>query len=310
MYDPSRRLPTVIAAVLVAVAIAGYVAGHGRSATAAPQKIRSVPVGSVLVGAPADWQQAAAPPAIPGLPIIRPVVLAPHGDAKETGFLTGQLRAGAPSPLPAQLLAQLPAVPRTEVVNLVESQAYRYSGLTVPGFAPVLTVYAIPNPGGDQTVVACYAPKPVSADMATCERIVATLTLVGHTQSYDLTPEPGYARQLSRAIGAVDGQRVALRREMHQGAALSTVQALAARIADGFAKAGTSLSLLEPPLVAARAQKALRGSISQARDAYTALADAAGTRSAASYNAARATVDEAEARVSRALENFATLGYG
>src|ERR1700676_5178577 len=107
MYDPTRRLRTVVAAVLVAVAISGYVAGHGRSATAAPQKIRSVPVGSVLVGAPADWQQAAAPPVIPGLPIIRPVVLAPHGDATETGFLTGQMRAGAPSPLPAQLLAQL-----------------------------------------------------------------------------------------------------------------------------------------------------------------------------------------------------------
>ena len=146
--------------------------------------------------------------------------------------------------------------------------------------------------------------------MTACERIVATLTLVGHSQSYDLTPEPGYARQLSRGIGALDGQRVVLRREMHQRAALSTVQLLAARLADGFANAATSLSLLQPPLVAARAQRALKGSISQAHDAYAALAAAAGTRSAAGYNAARAQVDEAEASVSRALENFATLGYG
>jgi hypothetical protein len=308
MYE-ANRLRTAAVAVLAAVAIIGYLAGHGHAAAASPKTIRSVLVGTVLVGAPSDWQQAAAAPVIPGISIVRPVVLAPSGDAAEVGLLTGQLPAAEPGPLSAQLLAQLPGVPHTEVVNLVESQAYRYAGLIVPGFAPALTVYVIPNLGGVPTVVACYASKRFSADLGTCERIVATLTLVGHSQSYDLTPEPGYARQLSRVIGSLDGKRVTLRREMHQRAVLSTVQQLAAQLAEGFANTATSLSLMEPPLVASRAQASLESAIAQAHDAYTVLATAAGARSPSSYNAARAQVDEAEAGVNSALETFATLGY-
>ena len=305
----ANRLRTAMAVVLVAVAIVGYLAGHGHSAAAAPKKIRSVLVGTVLVDAPSDWQQAAAPPAIPGLAIVRPVVLAPQGDAAETGFVTGQLPAGQAGPLPSQLLAQLPAVPHAEVVNLVESQAYRYAGLSIPGFARQLTVYVIPNLGGVPTVVACYASSRASVDTATCERIVATLTLVGHSQSYDLTPEPGYAHQLSRIVGSLDAQRAVLRREMHQLAVLSTVRQLAARLAERFANTATSLALMEPPLVVSRAQASLKSAISQAHEAYVALADAAGARNPSLYNAARAQVDEAEAGVDSALETFATLGY-
>jgi hypothetical protein len=66
---------------------------------------------------------------------------------------------------------------------------------------------------------------------------------------------------------------------------------------------------MEPPLIAAAAQRALKVAITRAHDAYAALAVAAGARSASGYNAARAQVDEAEAGVSGALENFATLGY-
>jgi hypothetical protein len=308
MYE-GNRLRVAVAAVLVAVAIIGYLAGHGHSAAAAPKKIHSVLVGTVVVGAPSDWQQAAAAPAIPGIAIVRPVVLAPHGDAAETGFLTGQLPAGQPGPLSAELLTELPAVPHTEVVNLVESQAYRYAGLSVPGFARQLTVYVIPNLGGVPTVVACYASRRANADMATCERIVATLTLAGHSQSYDLTPEPGYARQLSRAVGSLDAKRVVLRREMHQSAVLSTVQQLAAQLADAFSNTATSLALMEPPLVVSPAHASLKGAIAVAHNAYAALAAAAEARSPVRYNAARAQVDEAEASVSSALETLGTLGY-
>lgn len=306
MYDASRRLRFAMAAALGAVAILGYLAGHGRSAAAAPQRIRNIHVGGVVVGAPADWIQAAGVPSIPGLAIAEPVVLAPGGEA---GFLTGQMPVGEPSPLSSGLLAELPSVPHTEIVNLVEGQAYRYSELNVPGFARMLTLYVIPNAGGAATVVGCYASKRVSAELPTCERIVATVTLVGHSQSYYLTPEPGYAHQLNRTIEALDRQRVALRSEMHARPAISDVQGLAARLADGFAAAATSLSLMEPPLVAHRAQVVLKSSIARAHDAYLALAEAARARSPVRYNAARTQVDEAEAIVSRALENFATLGY-
>jgi hypothetical protein len=310
MYLADRRLRSAIAAVLVAVAILGYVAGgHGRSAAASVEKVRSVVAGGVLVGAPMAWQRAAAAPAIPGLAIANPVVFAPERNAANAGFLTGQFAGGQPSPLSAGFLASLPALPHTEVVNLVESQAYRYSNLSVPGFDRMLTVYAIPNPGGDPTAVACYASRKLSAYMGTCERMVATLTLLGHTHSYDLTPEPGYAREVSQAVGTLDRQRVLLRREMHERPVLSNVQSLATRLADGFAGAAASLSVLEPPLVASKAQAVLKRSLARAGDAYAALAAAAAAGSPAAFNGARTQVDEAEANTTSALHSFATLGY-
>ncbi len=299
-----------MAPVLVVVAIFGYMTGHGRSHVASGGKSRTIYATSVLLDYPSDWQSTAATSGIPGLSIAHPVVLAPEGDSAHAGLIAGQLPAGEPSPLPERFIDRIGRLSDTGVVDLPETQAYRYARLSIPGFNRTLSLYAIPNPGGNPTVLACYASAGFSAYMRTCEQIVATLTLVGQQPSYDLAPEPGYARRLSASIGVLDAQRDASRREMRQGASLPTVQRGATRLAAGFANAAASLSLLEPSLFATtQAQAALSRSILRTRDAYTALAAAATAESPSRFAVARRQVYEAEAGVNAMLENFALLGY-
>jgi hypothetical protein len=305
-----RRLPAAVASVFLAIAIIGYMAGHSGSAAAVKEKLLTASISGLQLDYPSSWQASASAPPIPGLAIAHPSVLAPHGDASQAGLITGQLPAGEPSPLPAPFVASMRQLPHTSVVSLLEVRAYRYSGLSIRGFDRSLTVFAIPNPGNsDSTVLACYASAALAAEMQTCQQIVSTLTLVGQSQSYDLTPEPAYARLLSASIATLEGQRVALRREMGARVTPPVLQRLATRLAAAFDAAATSLGALGSSAATAQAQIVLSSAILHARDAYKALAAAAGAASSSRMVAARAQVDEAEARVDSALESFALLGY-
>jgi hypothetical protein len=308
MYAANRRLILGVVAVLLLAALLGYVAGHSHAASASGQKTRSLLAGSVLVEAPADWRVASTAPAIPGLTVANTIVVAPGGDADTAGLLSGELPAGGPTPLPAPFLADVSGVPETQVVNLVQGQAYRYSKLHVTGYGRLLTVYAVPNPGGQPEAVACYAAVSASAQMRTCEQMVATLTLVNHSHSYVLSPEPGYAHLLSNVMSALERSRVPVRRAISQRSA-ANAQGLAATLAAAFGEAASSLSVLEPPLVVSRAQSSLEHSFEHARDAYYALSGALGSGSSSSYETARTQVNQAEANVNAALENLTLLGY-
>jgi hypothetical protein len=305
----NRSSVVVTVTVLVAVAILGYVAGHDRS-RAVPEVSRGrISVAGVQLAYPSNWRPAHTALTIPGLSLEHSVVLAPGGDGAHAGLLAGQLQEGEASPLPRQFLARMRSLPSTEVVDLVDTQGYRYGPLSIDGFDRTLSLYTIPNPKVSPTVLVCYASAASSADMRTCEQIVATLTLAEQSSSYNLVPEPNYARRLSASIDALEGQRVMLRREMSAGAAPRTVQKLAVRLAAGFASEAVSLSLLEPPSVTGQAQATLSRAILRARDAYEALAAAVGAENQSRSASAQKQVVEAEANVNMALERFALLGY-
>ncbi len=317
MYQQTRSLLPMVALGFVVVAILGYVAGvaakgvsgNGHPRAAPVQQARPASTANVLLESSSGWQQSTVSVVIPGLTISHAVVFAPPGRGSQAGLLTGQLPAGEPSPLPRQFVASLGRLPETQVVNLAHTEAFRYSGLSLPGFARSLRLYAIPSPGANPAVLACYAPAGLSAEMRTCEGIVSSIRLVGQANSYNLTPDPTYAQRVSSSVGPVDRLRVALRREMHLGASLAVVQRQATRLAAGFGEAVASLDRLEPVLVAGQAQAALSRALVQARDAYAALAAAAGAEELSAYETARSQVGEAEANVNTALASFAMLGY-
>ncbi len=310
MDNSELNLRVLAALALVVVAIVGYVAGHRHSTPASGKRTHSAFAASVLLEYPPSWRSAsAAAPEIPGLAIGQPVVYAPGGNAASAGLITGQLPGGEPSPLPTAFVAHLATLPQTEVVDFVETEAYKYSQVSVPGFARMLTVYAIPSPGGNTTALACYASPGSSAEMRTCEQVVATLRLAGQPQSYNLAPDTGYAARVSELIEAVDRQRVASRQQMSGQATLASMQQPAARIADAFAGAAATLSTLEPPPAAGQAQAALSAAILKARAAYLALATAAKAEELSTYEAAESRVNQAEANVGGALESLALLGY-
>ena len=197
-----RPLPTTFVLLLAAAAIIGYVVGHRHSGgPSAEQRLVSA---NVLLDYPRGWRPAAAAPEIPALALTNILALAPEGHAGQAGLLVGHLPRGEAGPLPGPFVVRMTQFPDTEVVNLVEVQAYRYTGVVIPGFARKLVVYAIPNPGGEGTVLACYAPASLSAYLRTCQQIVATASLVGQSQLYELTPEPAYARQLSATDARID----------------------------------------------------------------------------------------------------------
>lgn len=296
--------------VLVVVAIVGYLLGIHRSSApsipAASGAQRVASGASVLLEYPASWQPAASPPTLPGLTFTTPLLLAPGGKAAKAGLLSGQLPAGAPSPLPVSFVALLHVVPHVEVVNLAHLQAYRFSGLS--GYERTLDIYVIPTVGGSPTALVCYAPSGTTSYLDQCEQIVASVTLVGQT-TYNLSPSPGYAGQVAAVITALDKERVTVRREIHASTALRGVGSLASTLADRFESAATSLTALEAPQAATAAQAALVIALTQAHAAYAALASAASSEDAAGYSAAETHVSTAETAVDSALESYALLGY-
>jgi hypothetical protein len=304
-----RRLLLVPVLLLVLAAVLGYVAGH-RHARAAPREpLLTASVGGVLLNAPAHWRPAASAPEIPGLAVRHPVAFAPEGNPSQAGLLAGTLPPGHASPLPSQLLARLRQRPTTAIVSLQEAQAYRYTALSIPGYERSVTLFVVPNPGGDATALACFATPAQSAQLEACQRSVATLTLAGRSQTYDLTPRPEYAQRLGASITALNAQRASLRAQMTSGASPRSVQRAAAQLESAFAHTAASLSELEPSLATGPAQAALSGAVLRARAAYAALASAAGARDEGLFASARGQVERAEAGVDRALEGFTLLGY-
>jgi hypothetical protein len=299
----------VLTAAVVVAAIAGYLLGHGRAHSATNERILTASADGVLLNYPSSWSTAATLPEVPGLTLTQPFALAPGGDSAKAGLIAGRLAGGEPSPLPQTLVALLHQAPLTEVVNLLGNQAYRYSHVSVTGFPHALTLYAIPNPTGSGTALACYASSPLATDMLTCEHIATTLTLVDQSQSYDLTPDPTYARELSAAITTLDHLRVALRGEMGAGATRAALRQNAKRLAAAFASTAASLAPLQPTLAVNAADSALSASVLRARAAYATLAAAAQTEDTVRLTSARRKVYEAEASVDSALESFALLGY-
>jgi len=304
-----RRLVGAAAAVLGAVAIAGYLVGHRPPPSPAREPTLTASVAAALLDFPASWQPSTAVPAIKGLPIEHPLLLVPAGSGGQAGLLAGALPAGERSPLPSQFLAAAGRQPQTSVVNLQEAQAYRYAGLTVPGSSQALVLYVIPNPGASPTALACYAAPAVARYLQACEHVIARLTLVGQSQTYEPTPQPTYAGQLSAAILALDQTRTKLRRAMGPRAQPPAVVRLAGRLARAFARAGASVSSLEPSIPTGGAQAVLSGAILRAHAAYAALAAAAHRRDEAAFASARTRVLEAETGVDQALDGFGLLGY-
>jgi hypothetical protein len=309
MHYRPRNLPTAVVPVLVAVAVLGYVAGHSRSDDGASEADRTARSAHVVIEYPTGWRPVAGGAKIPGLALTQTKLIVAGGAGSHAGLIVGELPGGELGPLPRRFVSGLDRLPQTTVVDLVEGQAYRYAQFSGPGLQEPLTIFVIPNPDGDPTALACYAPSQASRYMAACEQAVSGVTVVDQSQIYELTPEPGYAARISAAIASLDRLRVSLKRELHPQITAERTEQLATQLGEGFAQAGESLVRLEPSAAAVGVQKALASAMQRAHDGYVALASAAAERSLSSYTAAQERITAAEADVDWALENFVLTGY-
>jgi hypothetical protein len=310
---PGRVVHPLLLAALALVAVCGYLAGHHRvsasNAQQDPSSLSRVISGSgLLIEYPVEWERSRAPASIPGLAVGSPVTIVPRGTAS-TGLLSGELPAGEAGPLPAAFLARLQGVPRAEVVELVSTQAYRYSDLEIPGYHRYFDLYLIPAAGGAERLMACFAPERLTPASQQCERIVAGVALTGPASS-TLTPEPSYAKALSGVIAGLDRERAKARKAMSHSDSAAEVGSESATLATSFTAVSSRLATLEPPQVAAAEQTELSQALRHAGDAYSELSVAARAESVGAYDSARTQVSTAETAVDVALENFALLGYG
>jgi hypothetical protein len=310
---PGRVVHPLLVAALVLVAVCGYLAGHhhnsARAAQQDPPSLSRVVSGSgLLIEYPVEWERSKSAASIPGLSITGAVTIVPRGTAG-TGLLSGELPAGEAGPLPSTFLAGLHGVPHAEVVELVSTQAYRYSALEIPGYRRYFDLYLIPAAGGAERLMACFAPERLTPASQQCERIVAGVTLTGAASS-TLTPEPAYATALSGVIAGLDRERAKARAAMSRSDSAAQVGAESASLATRFATASSALAAVEAPQVAAAEQAELSLALRHAGDAYSELSVAARAESVSAYDSARTQVATAETAVDSALENFALLGYG
>ena len=316
LLQRENAVPLLLVGLLLALAaIGGYFAGHGHSGSTPVEAVRDASNANALLEYPqrTGWDPAPRVPTLPGLAITQPLVLAPGGNPGSAGLVAGQLSNDSWSPLPTAFLAHMRAPPKAEVVELENTEAYRYSGLETVSPATAFTLYTIPSSGPSQAAVVCYAPAAESTAMRTCEGIAGSLTVTypaGVAPIDDLVPQASYAHQISAALGRVNQLRGALRTGVGGLAAQSTVSALSLRAAYGVNGVLGSLSLVHPPAAAEQVNAALLRSLSSAADAYSALAAAARAGEQTAYTQARARVVAAEGSLNTVLGAFALLGYG
>lgn len=307
MLDGRRTTPLIAALILLAVAYFGFLSGHSPVEHVEGTREASTVVGSLEYPAASGWRPAGGSRAIGDLSITMASMLAPDGNSARAGLILGRLASGS-NPLPPAFLAGLRELPTTEVVYLLNTQAYRYS-LSVPGYDRPLTLYTIPKTTTGETAIVCYDSAGPPDYMRECEHIAATFNDASNA-SVDLTPDTGYARRIRAAVERLDQFRAALRSGIRPHAQGAGVSEVAARLAAGLVGVANSVAAVLPPLPAEMTHATFVESLRQASRAYSALAAAAGSGSAVQYGAARAQVDDAEASVAAALEDFSLLGYG
>jgi hypothetical protein len=306
MLGGGRAMPLIATLILLAVAYLGFLSGHSPVEHIEGTHEAATVVGSLEYPAASGWRPAGGSRAIGDLSITMASVLAPAGNSARAGLIVGRL-ASSSNPLPPAFLAGLRELPSTGVVYLLNTQAYRYS-LSVPGYDEPVTLYMIPHATTGETAIVCYDSTGPPAYMRQCEHIAATFNDASNA-SVDLAPNAAYAGRIRAAVERLDEVRVALRSGIRPRAPGAGVSQLAARLAADVTSIANSVAAVQPPLPVEMTHATFVQSLLRASKAYSALAAAVGSGSAIQYSAARAQVDDAEARVAAALEDFTLLGY-
>ncbi|HUB35363.1 MAG TPA: hypothetical protein VL972_00930 [Solirubrobacteraceae bacterium] len=315
MTGPAGRAPLLLVApLLLAVAILGYLAGHRHaSPPRSPPLTREASNGAATLTYPTAWRVLAAAPAqLEGLHLTHALRLSPASAG--AGLLVGQLAGARSEPLPAAFLASLTTTPQADVVSLAGTQAYRYTHLVPARSSRSFVLYVIPDSPTAKTVALCYAPPSATQELRECEAIVARLTLLYPSSEAqaggDLTPDPVYAQRIAAAVARADALRVSLRAEIHAGASTAVASAAAAKLGQGLAAVAETVSTIQPPPAAGPVQTQLLEALSSSYTAYSSLATTLRGESSPAYEAAAEQVESSEAALSSALRNFSLIGYG
>jgi hypothetical protein len=304
---PRWPLAAGAGALLILAVGAAIVAGGGGSGgdtggatptptAAAPKQVAASGIG---LRYPSTYKPTdAGTGALPGTSAKWPIALA--GSSSGSRILAGRLPSTGPTLLPKELAA---GAPEPTIVRLGNVDAYRYSGVALPGSSSRADVFAIPTSSGVVTLACVAAPDAPDEFASDCERVVGSLAISSH-DVLPLGPDRAFAKRLNSAMTTLNARRSTLRKRL-RGESRPTAQARdATDLQQAFTKsAGTVAAGKVGPAVApdrTAIVKAMRQTAAQ----YRALAHAAGRNDRRAYNRARTGVRRGEAKLRAALSHL------
>jgi protein kinase-like protein len=289
-----RRGPLIalVGALMVVVAVAGYVAGQSGGDKAPPAgKVASND--EIALAYNSRWTPGGDPAAVRGLKLVAPIALQSGGARIVAGKIA--------NPGPGLLPIGVPAPGATDIVTLDRTPALRHTDVPT-GSGASATVFVVSTAKGPEAI-AC-----VGASAKACEAVAATLRMKSGG-ALDIRPSADYATALTALLADQARRESADRRALARAGrspAQATAAAAAARAQSALAARARALSATK---AAAAANAAVVGAIDGAATGYKRLAAAARAHDQSAYRRAGATLNRAQARLVAAVAALRLLGY-
>jgi len=294
-----------LAAAAVVLAVVGGAAGAAAGSLTAdddggPPVAESRSVGFV---APTGWAREAQP-RTPGLRLKDPTAVA----RGERTITAGLQRFREPTLMPASFRTRVREIPLGpgELVRVAGAQAHVHRNVAMRGSGGTVTVYAVPTSAGIATV-ACAVP-PGERTGAECDQAAATLEL-RRGEPLGLRPDARYGASVQRVMGQLQPLRRSLRQRLGKARTRAEQSQAAAGLAQAFDRGARGIARIEPPPVAANANKAIADAMRQASSAYSGMRKAADSFDVAGWERGEDRVRAGEARVQGSLDALRQLGY-
>ena len=285
---------------VVGFALARY--GAGKSTASPPPLDRQASVADFRVNYPSAWRVTPAAN-VPLVPLRDVVSFADAGSAGSRLVIGTQQTSTAA--LPSRLAAAVPPSTRPQMVTLGASSFYRYLNLTPHGQDTPESVYVLPTSAGAITAV-CAAPTFTTRFTNSCERVLSTLKVTGG-DVLSIGVDPGYALQLNRILGQLNGVRRSAGPELRSSRVRTRARAASA-LAAAHARAASAIGHIGVGRVSS-ANQALATALGRNATAYQALAQAADRENVSAYERAQAAVASAGSDLSAAYTQLRQLGY-
>jgi hypothetical protein len=289
----TRRGPLVagIAALLVVVALAGYLAGRG-GGDKAPPDTKVASNGDLTVAYNSRWAPGGRPDAVRGLELVSPITLQ-SGNAR---IVAGKIAHPGPGLLPVAVAA--PSA--TGVVTLDKTPALRHTDVPAGADASA-TVFVVSTDDGPEAI-ACVGASPKG-----CEGVAATLKMKGG--ALDIRPSKAYASALSAVLADHARREGADRRALSRAGSSGAQAAAAAKAARAQAALARRARDLPAPQAAGAANAAVVAAIGGTATGYKRLAAAARAHDGGAYRRAGGALRRAQARLDAAVRALNLLGY-
>ena len=309
---PERKIPWRLLAIGAAVAlvIAALGFGLGRLSERPESGPTGVVQGPISVRFDErEWTSAGGPPdSIPGLELEGPVALRSADEDRPGTIVVGLApRAQGVGLLPRELASGLRGSVAVQRVHVGPYAGLMYEALPATNVPSRLDLLLVPTPRGAATV-ACLTPRVLASGVepADCESVASTLRLTG-LRALPVAPGGAYGDALSSVLARLDGERLALRRQL-AGARTRPEQARAAGgLAAAYATSVARVRGIAYSPFAKPSHLALEAALRLASRRYVTLARGARAGDEAGYARAASRAEAAEKNVDAGIRRLERL---